>query len=147
MLEIQTTLLISMYQGDNFKNPKIFSLIGHGNVRRKPIADDGKSFRGQKSEDDPFSQRPHSSGITRTPTGFGSRRRGGMSIDQTTEIIPDLPELPSRIQAPKNDARATVKPFPLVPDIEFDTFLSSSPLAQSTLEFVLNPLLKMVEGL
>jgi hypothetical protein len=139
MLEIQTTLLISMYSGDYFKNPKIFSLTGHGNVRRKPIADDSKSLRSRKSADDPFSERPHSSGITRTPTSFENRLRDDMSIDQTIEIIPDLPELPSRIQTPKNDARARVKLFPLLLETEFDTFLSSSPLAQSTPRIRLEP--------
>ena len=50
--------------GDNFKNPKIYPLTGHGNVRRKPLTDDGKSLRSRKSTDhpdDPFSERPHSS--------------------------------------------------------------------------------------
>lgn len=50
--------------GENFNNPKIYTLTGHGNVRRKPLADDGKSLRSRKSNDhpdDPFSERPQSS--------------------------------------------------------------------------------------
>lgn len=49
--------------GDNLKNPKIFTLTGHGNIRRKPLAEDGKSLRSRKSTErveDPFAEFPSS---------------------------------------------------------------------------------------
>lgn len=53
--------LLNIDVGDNFKNPKIYTLTGHGNVRRKPLADDGRSLKSHKSNDqpdDPFAERP-----------------------------------------------------------------------------------------
>ncbi|KAK0116651.1 hypothetical protein ONS96_012506 [Cadophora gregata f. sp. sojae] len=132
-----TTMELRMNEGDNFKNPKIYTLTGHGNVRRKPLADDGKSLRSRKSTDhpdDPFSERPHSSSITRTPTSFENRLRDDMSFDQGSELIPDLP---SRCHTPKftREKKARTSIY----DGDFDAMLSSSPFAQSTPRIRLEP--------
>ncbi|PVH80623.1 hypothetical protein DL98DRAFT_654570 [Cadophora sp. DSE1049] len=149
-----TTMELRMNEGDNFKNPKIYTLTGHGNVRRKPLADDGKSLRSRKSTDhpdDPFSERPHSKqlsdaiessdadplslgSITRTPTSFENRLRDDMSYDQGSEFIPDLP---SRCHTPKYTREKKVRTS--IYDGDFDAMLSSSPFAQSTPRIRLEP--------
>ncbi|KAL5324515.1 hypothetical protein ACEPPN_009061 [Leptodophora sp. 'Broadleaf-Isolate-01'] len=132
-----TTMELRMNEGDNFKNPKIYTLTGHGNVRRKPLADDGKSLRSRKSTDhpdDPFSERPHSSSITRTPTSFENRLRDDASYDQGSEFIPDLP---SRCHTPKYTREKKVRTS--IYDDDFDAMLSSSPFAQSTPRIRLEP--------
>ncbi|KAG4436417.1 hypothetical protein IFR05_008110 [Cadophora sp. M221] len=132
-----TTMELRMNEGDNFKNPKIYTLTGHGNVRRKPLADDGKSLRSRKSTDhpdDPFSERPHSSSITRTPTSFENRLRDDASYDQGSEFIPDLP---GRCHTPKYTREKKVRTS--IYDNDFDAMLSSSPFAQSTPRIRLEP--------
>lgn len=122
------------------KNPKVYSLTGHGIIRRKKLADDGKSLRSQKSfSDDPFAERPSSSPINRTPTSFETRLKEDISINQTQEIIPDLP---SRAQHPDELPQPRLKksrPSTVVYDADFDALFSSSPLAQSTPRIRLNP--------
>ncbi|KAH7407885.1 hypothetical protein BKA64DRAFT_433898 [Cadophora sp. MPI-SDFR-AT-0126] len=132
-----TTMELRMNEGDNFKNPKIYTLTGHGNVRRKPLADDGKSLRSRKSADhtdDPFSERPHSSSITRTPTSFENRLRDDMSYDQGSDFIPNLP---SRCHTPKYTREKKARTS--IYDEDFDAMLSSSPVAQSTPRIRLEP--------
>ena len=129
--------------GDNFKNPKVFNLTGHGIVPRKPVADDGRSIRSRKSNStDPSSERPGSSGVTRTPTNLELSLNDDMSIDPNHEIIPDLPT--SRPQSLKDSLPRgrKLKGSPLSNAYgteNFDGLLSSSPLAQSTPRIRLEP--------
>lgn len=132
--------------GDNFKNPKVFHLTGHGNVPRKPVADDGRSIRSRKSNStDPFSERPGSSGIIRPPTNLELSLNDNMFIDPNSEIIPDLPS--SRPQSSRESLPRGKKlkgsPLSNTYDTEnFDALLSSSPLAQSTPRIRLEPTLE-----
>ncbi|KAI6710798.1 hypothetical protein JHW43_006672 [Diplocarpon mali] len=120
---------------DNFKNPKIFTLTGHGNIRRKPLADDGKSLRSRRSTDhpeDPFVERP-SSGLTRTPTSFGNLLNDSSS---GSDFVPDLPsrcQTPARISTQGKRFRTSLYAG------DFDAMLSSSPFAQSTPRIRLEP--------
>jgi hypothetical protein len=58
-------------------------------VSRKPVPDDGRSIRSRKSHaSDPFSERPGSSGIIRTPTNFELSLKDDMSIEASEEIFP-----------------------------------------------------------
>ncbi|EKD16558.1 hypothetical protein MBM_05027 [Drepanopeziza brunnea f. sp. 'multigermtubi' MB_m1] len=132
-----TTMELRMNEGDNFKNPKIYTLTGHGNVRRKPLADDGKSLRSRKSTEraeDPFAERP-SSGITRTPTSFENRLNDS---PQGSEFVPDLPSL---CHTPNNKAREKRVRTSLYgrDHQDFDAMLSSSPFGQSTPRIRLEP--------
>jgi hypothetical protein len=125
--------------GDNLKNPKIFSLTGHGKVLRKQVAEDGKSLRSRKSfSEDPFSSRPGSSGITRTPTSFENRLNEEMSIDQETELIPDLPNQNYGDELPQPRSKKARKSYSAT-DPYLDAFFSSSPVAQSTPRIRLEP--------
>ncbi|CZT44996.1 uncharacterized protein RSE6_05264 [Rhynchosporium secalis] len=135
--ETATAMELRMNEGDNFKNPKIFNLTGHGNIRRKPLADDGKSLRSHKSNDhpdDPFSERPESSSITRTPTRFENRLRDDSSNSQSSEVIPDLP---NNCHTPKRTSERKIRTS--IYDNDFDAMLSSSPFAQSTPRIRLEP--------
>ncbi|PBP19482.1 hypothetical protein BUE80_DR009736 [Diplocarpon rosae] len=133
-----TTMELRMNEvilGDNFKNPKIFTLTGHGNIRRKPLADDGKSLRSRKSTDhpeDPFVERS-SNGLTRTPTSFGN-----MLTDSSngSDFVPDLP---SRCQTPARNSIQAKKNRTSLYTGDFDALLSSSPFAQSTPRIRLEP--------
>ncbi|CAL3967500.1 unnamed protein product [Diplocarpon coronariae] len=136
-----TTMELRMNEGrspftcDNFKNPKIFTLTGHGNIRRKPLADDGKSLRSRRSTDhpeDPFVERP-SSGLTRTPTSFGNLLNDSSS---GSDFVPDLPsrcQTPARISTQGKRFRTSLYAG------DFDAMLSSSPFAQSTPRIRLEP--------
>lgn len=123
--------------GENFTNAKVFKLTGHGKVKRKPVADDGKSLRSRKSDEDPFSEQPHPEGLTRVPTNFETRLRDDMSIDESRESSQDLPThnfTPRKY--PMNHHRASVF-------TDFDAILSSSPVAQSTPRIRLEPSYEM----
>jgi hypothetical protein len=89
---------ILIHIGHNFDNPKVFSLTGHGVIRRKPVADDGKSLRSIKSSirsrqsvEDSFLGARQSGVLTRTPTSFENKLGDDMSLHQNGEFIPDLP--------------------------------------------------------
>ena len=118
---------------------KIYSLTGHGQVRRKQVAEDGKSLRSRKSfSEDPFASRPGSSGKTRTPTSLETRLNEEMTLDEKAEHIPDLPS--------QNYVDELHRPQPRRPrnsDSLFiphhDDILSSSPIAQSTPRIRLEP--------
>jgi hypothetical protein len=126
--------MLKSFVGNNLQNLKISKMMGHGNVPRKPLADDGKSLRSRKSDDDPFSERPFSRSTTRKPVGSQSRLRDDMSLDESSD---DSPALPSRAVTPERYKRGLPRRPATVPD--FDALLSSSPLAQSTPRLRLEP--------
>lgn len=119
--------------GDNFKKPKIHNLTGHGNVPRKPLADDGKSLRSRKSVDDPFSEQAHLKSASPVPASFEARLKDDMSIDESRENTPDLPNQAGTPERPAMNFRRSSGLT------DFDTILSSSPVAQSTPRIRLEP--------
>lgn len=122
------------------KNPKIYSLTGHSNVRRKQVADDGKSLRSRKSvSDDPFSERPDSSSMSRTATRFENRLYDDMSIDHATELISDLPSQSHEHDELSQPRSKKARQSYIATGPDFDAFFSSSPLGQSTPRIRLEP--------
>lgn len=97
--------LLIYLAGDNFKNPKIFNLTGHGKIRRKPLPDDGKSLR-----------LPKASGYQLTQS----------ASEPILELSSDMPS--NKAEALDDN---TTEPFPLY-DSNYDLPFSSSPIAQST---------------
>jgi hypothetical protein len=87
--------------GENFNQPKVNKSTSSGIIQRKPVADDGKSLRNVKSSsirsrqsgEDLFLQGLQSSVMTRTPTSFESKPEDEMSLNQSSEFIPDLPSM------------------------------------------------------
>jgi hypothetical protein len=91
--------------GQNFENPKVFTLTGHGVIRRKPVADDGKSLRSIKSSiksrqsaDGSFLGSRQSSILTRTPTSFENLFGDDMSLGQSSKFVPDVPSMSEPLQ-------------------------------------------------
>ena len=106
------------------------------------MADDGRSIRSKKSNSmDPFSERPSSSGITRTPTNFDISLRDDMSISPSVNRIPDLPSRPqsSRSSLLKGIKLTGSPPADDPASLSFDAMLSSSPMAESTPRLRLEP--------
>ncbi|KAL2073756.1 hypothetical protein VTL71DRAFT_11082 [Oculimacula yallundae] len=83
--------------------------------------------------DDPFSEGPQSSSITRTPTRFENRLRDDSSNGQGSETLLDLPSSSHTPRRREKKIRTSVY------DNVFDDFLSSSPLAHSTPRIRLEP--------
>ena len=135
-----TRKLTGLSQEINLKtHSKIYSLTGHGQIRRKQVAEDGKSLRSRKSfSEDPFASRPGSSGITRTPTSLETRLKEEMTLDENAEHIPDLPSqnyIDELHQPQSRRPRNSISSF--IP--HHDDILSSSPIAQSTPRIRLEP--------
>lgn len=126
------------YSGSNFTNSKVQSITGHGTIKRKPLAEDGKSLKSHQSSDDPFSDDPHSSSIARTPTSFENRLKRESSSDRTHEFVPPFPERPSFPSELLPRASRYRNGQPSI-DVDFDALFSSSPLAQSTPRIRLEP--------
>jgi hypothetical protein len=114
--------------GDKFKTTNVFHLTGHGNVRRKPLPDDGRSLRSRKStSDDPFSDPPQFDEKTRRPTEFEQRLQEDLSIP-----FPDLPSGAFSLKEESSRASETR-------GADTGELLSSSPIAQSTPRIRLEP--------
>ncbi|RDW91334.1 hypothetical protein BP5796_02499 [Coleophoma crateriformis] len=81
-------------EGDNLKREKIKSLTGDGNIRRKPVADDGRSLRSKKSEPNLGSRFRNPSVSKDMP--FNQHRN--RSLDRaigSAEDVPATPRVPS----------------------------------------------------
>ncbi|KAH8685959.1 hypothetical protein BGZ60DRAFT_523225 [Tricladium varicosporioides] len=126
------TLEIRLNEGKNLAGHiKLQRITGHGNISRKPIADEGRSLRSRKSFDDPFSERPCSS-QRRTP-----RPRDDKSLEIVRETVPEALPLPrsyTELPAMKKMVHSTTGY-----ETDFDLLLSSSPDAQSTPRIRLEP--------
>ena len=107
------SLELRVNEGYNLNKKKVQQMIG-GSIPRKPLPDDGKSLRSNKSVEDPFSEPPR---ITRTPTSFECRLRDSRKADES--YVPPLP---------------TSNPFDSERILErsLDAPLLSTPLASST---------------
>lgn len=111
-------------------NPKIQSLTGHGTIRRKPIADDGRSLRSQKSVEVFTIENIRAIGA-RALTSFDSRRQSNVSFDRSIDIISSLPGRSHRFQDEPRQLPVARKVEPGY-KVDFDVPFSSSPVAQST---------------
>lgn len=110
-------------------------MTGHGQILRKPVAEDGKSLRSRQSHerDDPFSERP-SYNQRRLTTSFEHRlREEAMTPEQQT--IPDLPKLPRSLTTMPLLGR-NLSSHTTYDDFDF---FSSSPEGQSTPRMRLEP--------
>jgi hypothetical protein len=118
--------------GDKYKTTNVFHLTGHGNVRRKPLPDDGRSLRSRKStSDDPFSDPPQFDEKTRRPTDFEQRLQEDLSIP--------FPDLLSSAFSPKEESSGENERIPGTRVADTGELLSSSPIAQSTPRIRLEP--------
>ena len=94
---LQSLLLTVMGEGINFGNPKIQSLTGHGTIRRKPIADDGRSLINQKSVEILSIEDVRTTGA-RALTSFDNRRQSNFSFDRSADVFSSLPGRPQRFK-------------------------------------------------
>lgn len=126
-----TATILSLLIGKNLAGHiKLQRITGHGNISRKPIADEGRSLRSRKSFDDPFSERPCSS-QRRTP-----RPRDDTSLEIVRETVSEVPALPrSYTELPTMKTAHSTTGY----ETDFDLLLSSSPDAQSTPRIRLEP--------
>lgn len=132
-----TLWLTLIREGINFGNRKIQSLTGHGIIRRKPIADDGKPLLSRKPVDGPSKEDVRDSG-TRAMYNFDNRRKSNLSFDQSTEYLPPLPSRSHRVREEVLrilDSTNVQASF----EVDFDALFSSSPVAQSTPRIRLEP--------
>ncbi|RDW60939.1 hypothetical protein BP6252_12322 [Coleophoma cylindrospora] len=81
-------------EGDNLEREKIKSLTGHGNVRRKPVANGGRSLRSMKSEPNLGSRSKDPSVSKDTPSGQSRNRNLDRAIG-SAEDVPPIPRIPS----------------------------------------------------
>jgi hypothetical protein len=133
----QSPSLTVMCEGINFRNPKIQSLIGHGTIRREPIADDGRSLMSRKSVEVISIEDVRTTGA-RVLTSFDSRRQSKVSFDRSADIISSVP---GRSQRFKDESRRPpgARKMGSGFEVDFDALFSSSPVAQSTPRIRLEP--------
>jgi hypothetical protein len=134
---LQSLSLTVMCEGINFGNPKIQSLTGHGTIRRKPIADDGRSLMSRKSVEILSIEDVRTTGA-RALTSFDSRRQSNVSFDRSADVTSSLPGKPQRF---KDESRrpSGAKKVGSGFEVDFDALFSSSPVAQSTPRIRLEP--------